>query len=285
MKRVGRWLKIIGITLFGLLVVGATVLYAASQSVINRTYQPTPVQLPAPDPALLADGKRQAKLLGCASCHGPDMQGKVVADIALVARIEAPNLLAAVQGRSDQQLAQAIRQGIARNGKALWVMPALPRMRDAELSALIWWLRGLPNSNKPSGGVSFGPVGRVAILSGGFRPVASVVNGPDDRPPVDLGPEHERGRYLAATVCAQCHGFMLQGVKMEDGSVSPDLVVTAAYDLEQFRTLLRTGTGIGGRELGLMSVNARDSFSAFHDEEIDALYGYLKARAAAPPQR
>ncbi len=283
MKRMGRWVMITGITLFGLLAVGATVLYAASQNIINRRYQATPVQLPAPEPALLADGARQARVLGCVSCHGADLQGKLLADIPLVARIETPNLLLLMQSMSDQQLAQSIRQGIARNGRALWVMPAIPRMRDDELAALIGWMRSLPTVRRSaSDGVKLGPIGRIAILSGGFVPVASVVGGPDDRPPVDLGPEHERGRHLVATVCAQCHGFMLQGVKMEDGSVSPDLIVTAAYDLEQFRTLLRIGKGVGGRDLGLMSQNARDAFSAFHDDEIDAMYGYLKARIAAP---
>lgn len=283
MNRVGRWLMIIGIALLGLVAVGTTVLYALTQNIINRQYPATAVQLPAPDPALLADGARQARVLGCVSCHGPDLQGKLLADIPLVAHIETPNLLLLMQSMSDQQLAQSIRQGIDRNGRALWVMPAIPRMRDADLAALIGWMRSLPTvRSSPSGGVTFGPIGRVAILTGGFVPIASVVGGPADRPPVDLGPELERGRHLVATICAQCHGFMLQGMKMEDGSVSPDLVVTAAYDLEQFRTLLRTGKGVGGRELGLMSQNARDAFSAFHDDEIDAMYAYLKARIAAP---
>jgi cytochrome c553 len=284
MKRVGRWLMIIGIALLGLLAVGTTVLYALTQNIINRRYQPTAVQLPAPDPTLLADGARQAKVLGCMSCHGPDLQGKLLADIPLVAHIETPNLLLMMQSMSDQQLAQSIRQGIDRNGRALWVMPAIPRMRDEDLAALIGWMRSLPTVRRSTAaaGVEFGPIGRIAILTGGFVPVASIVGGRDDHPPVDLGPEHEHGRHLVATICAQCHGFMLQGVKMEDGSMSPDLVVTAAYDLAQFRTLLRTGKGVGGRELGLMSQNARDAFSAFRDDEIDAMYAYLKARVAAP---
>jgi cytochrome c553 len=287
MNRVGRWLIIAGIALFALVAAGATMLYALSQNIIDRRYEAAAVQLPAPDPALVADGARQAKVLGCVSCHGPDLQGKLLADIPLVAHIETPNLLLLMQSMSDQQLAQAIRQGIGRNGQALWVMSAIPRMRDEDLAALIGWMRNLPTVRRgsSSSGVQFGPLGRIGIMTGAFVPMAAIVNGPQDRPPVDVGAEHERGRHLAATICAQCHGFMLQGSKMEDGSVSPDLVVTAAYDLDHFRTLLRTGKGVSGRDLGVMAQTSREAFSAFHDDEIDALYGYLKARIAAPPQR
>ena len=44
--------------------------------------------------------------------------------------------------------------------------------------------------------------------------------------------------------------------------------------------LLRTGTALGNRQLGLMSEVAQRSLSKLSDEEIADLYVYLRALAA-----
>jgi hypothetical protein len=56
---------------------------------------------------------------------------------------------------------------------------------------------------------------------------------------------------------------------------SPNLQVVAAYSLEAFTQLLRTGIPLGGRKLGLMRVAAREQLSHLTDAEISALYSYL----------
>ena len=57
------------------------------------------------------------------------------------------------------------------------------------------------------------------------------------------------------------------------------LSIAGAYDLDQFRTLLRTGRPPSGRDLGLMARVARQDFSHLNDAEIAQLYQYLRARA------
>jgi hypothetical protein len=56
----------------------------------------------------------------------------------------------------------------------------------------------------------------------------------------------------------------------------------AAYSLEQFRTLMHTGKGLGDRELREMSAVARESLSALTDGEIEAIHSYLVTRAQQP---
>jgi len=53
------------------------------------------------------------------------------------------------------------------------------------------------------------------------------------------------------------------------------------YSLEEFQTLMRTGVPKGGHELDLMAEVARGRFVHFTDEEVEALYRYLQARAGA----
>jgi hypothetical protein len=55
----------------------------------------------------------------------------------------------------------------------------------------------------------------------------------------------------------------------------PVRAMAKSYSLEDFRHLLRTGEGSGGRQLGLMSEVARSDFSHFTDSEIDAIHRYL----------
>jgi len=62
---------------------------------------------------------------------------------------------------------------------------------------------------------------------------------------------------------------------------TPDLAIAAGYTPEQFAHFFVTGEALGGRELELMSVMARNRFGNFTDEEEAALYSYLVARAQA----
>ena len=59
---------------------------------------------------------------------------------------------------------------------------------------------------------------------------------------------------------------------------TPDLMVAAAYDPEDFDRFMRTGKAAGNRELPMMSGVARDRFALFTSQENAALHEYLKAR-------
>ncbi len=102
-------------------------------------------------------------------------------------------------------------------------------------------------------------------------------------PPAATNEAAAFGRYLARTICAECHGSDLRGSSNPDFT-SPSLQIVAAYSPEAFTELLRAGAALGGRTLPVMGPRARENLSQLTDAEITALYGYLHAlpQAAHP---
>lgn len=98
----------------------------------------------------------------CASCHGKDGKGGVGVPIAL------PSFLNSV---SDEYLKKTIRQG--RPGR---IMPAFKTLSDAQLKAIIQYVRGW--SDKPA------PPENTAVIKG----------------------DKEHGKKLFDTHCVHCHG-------------------------------------------------------------------------------
>jgi cytochrome c553 len=267
--------------LIGLAVLAAVAMFGASERILARTYQPRPERLAMPTPQQIADAPRQARILGCLSCHGDRLEGKLMADIPNVVRLHAPNLTAIAARASDQQLAAAIRQGIGHDGRGLFVMPSpmYSRLSDGETAALIRWIRTLKPQDGGAGTVTARPLGRVAIALGKFRPAPAKMQEFATQTPIDMGAPHAAGRRLAANNCSECHGPALFGGVMEGDTMTPDLAIAGAYDFEQFKTLLRTGRTPSGKKLGLMAEVARNDFSHFTDAELRSLHGYLSARA------
>jgi mono/diheme cytochrome c family protein len=157
---------------------------------------------------------------------------------------------------------------------------AFAMLSDDDLGKIIACLRSLPPLPGPDASVTLGPLGRLGLATGKFRMTASLVQESHPAPaPQEAG--LARGHYLAVTACSHCHGSDLEGSSTPDFT-APSLRIVAAYTPETFVTLLRTGSAVGGRELQLMSRVARHNLSHLDDDEIAALYRYLRARAAVP---
>jgi mono/diheme cytochrome c family protein len=255
--------------------------FGMSQWVLSRGHAAVPEQLRPASPAELADAPRQAKILGCVSCHGANLGGREFLDVPNVVRIYAPNIPSIAARSTDQQLARAIRQGIGHDGRNLFVMPSASyqRLSDGEVSALIAYIRSLPPGAGSTEGFSARPIGRFAIAAGKLRPQVAKLDEYRLQGPIPAGAQHKAGQNLAGKYCADCHGPALDGLTMESGEVTPNLTLAGAYDFDQFRTLMRTGKAAGNREVGLMSTVARDDFSHLNDAELRSIHGYLKARS------
>ena len=281
MRKALRWIGIGVGAAIALFLLAALVILVWSEMVLRKGYAAVPETLPAVSAAEAAEAPRLARVLGCLSCHGEGLKGKLMFDAPGVARVFAPNITEVSAKASDQQLAAGIRQGIGHDGRALFVMPSpmYSRLTDRETASLVAWIRTLPRTQGQTRGLSAGPIGRLGLVIGTFRPAPEIVAEYRTQVPVALGPEHEPARHLAAISCSECHGPSLMGGSVGPDQKAPDLRIVAGYDPAQFRVLMRTGRPPDGRDLGLMTTVGRDDFSHLTDAEIDALYAYLIARA------
>jgi cytochrome c553 len=241
---------------------------------------------PAPGPAFartsadpVAHGERLAAVLGCTGCHGKDLTGEDWSDPEW-GRLWTANLTRAVPRYDDSALERAIRGGIGHDGRELWEMPShlFAHLNDTEMKALIAWLR----THRPTGEDHPphvpGPRAKRELAAGTWRSSAADVRKDGKRWPPDAGAAHALGRYIVRATCSECHGLGLEGDDdQEQDRPAPPLSVVAAYDRPQFRTLLRTGKPIGGRELRLMSGVARWRYARLTEAELDSVYDYLKA--------
>ena len=279
--RIAGWAALTVVVLAGL---ALAMIYLASEPMLRRTYDVAlrPIAVPT-DPASIEEGRRLATVRGCFDgCHGKGVSGGEFWSEPWVARMVAPDLSRVVAQLSDSELERVIRHGVRMNGRSTWGMPSsmFYHLSDEDLGRILAFLRSLPIGNGPETEVHFGPLGRLELLK---NPLYAFAEEIARRAPWITGAEaqgeHGRGRYLAVTVCSECHGMDLNGAP--DGSV-PDLAIVAAYTEPAFVRLMSTGVPVGGQKLGLMGAVARERFAHLRKDEVAALYNYLRARAREP---
>lgn len=271
MKRVLKW---IGITL-GALVIGAcVVIYGASEYRLRETFDiaAAPITVPT-DSAAIAAGHHIFQTRGCEGCHGPGAAGRVFIDDPKIARLIAPNLPKAIRGYSDPELARLLRHGVRPNRRGVAVMPAsmFYHLDDSDLGALIAYLRTIPEqAGEPLPANSMRLLARLGLTTGQYK--VEPRNITHDAPRAPKGPDPAAlGRYIAESSCTECHGQRLEGSPMG----APALMIVGAYTPAEFAKLMREGIPKNGKERELMTRTARNRFSHFTDEEVEALYTYL----------
>jgi cytochrome c553 len=193
--------------------------------------------------------------------------------------IRASNLRALLPAYSDEDFDRAIRRGLRPDASSLWVMPSqgYVYVRDADIAALLGYLRALKPAGRTTPPAHFGRQAREKIARAELQPAADLAQ--TQMPAIDLGPHYSGGRYIAMLACGVCHGTELNG---SPDSHAPDLKVATHYTRAQFFNLLRKGWSHDGRKLKAMAPLAKQRFHILMDWEIDPLYAYLVARANAP---
>jgi mono/diheme cytochrome c family protein len=285
MAKLLRWTGYVVGVLLLLIVLAAAYVWIASAQKLNARVEPRPERLIPMEQASLEEGQHLLVTRACAECHGPDLRGTKFLDVPNVATLYAPNLTLVAKQASDQQLAQAIRQGIGHQGDSLLVMPSesYANLTDAEVAALIKAIRATPTGGQRTPPRSVGPLGRIGLAAGQFKMAPQVVEDYAAAQAADFGPKFAAGRHIAVTVCSGCHGSTLSGKEAEPGTIAPDLTMAGSYDLPAFKKLMHTGLPPSGRELKMMTGVSRKAFSHFTDEEIAALHAYLVERARRAP--
>ena len=283
MKAILKWLGYAAAFVVALAGMGVSYVYLRTELLLRKTYdQPlTAIAVPS-DPASIAEGKRLATIRGCFDgCHGKGLDGGYVFDDPWILRFVSPNLTQVAATHTDAELERVIRHGVRKNGKSVWFMPSTMfyHLSDEDLGKIIAFLRSVPPSQGPATEAWIGPKWRLNLVTEGwYLPQAEEIlrDAPWIRDAIEPA-GHNRGRYLAMTICTECHGMKLQGDL--EGS-TPSLAIVAAYSERDFFRLMRTATPLGGSQLGLMGEVARVRFVNFTDQEIRDLYSYLHSLGA-----
>jgi mono/diheme cytochrome c family protein len=289
MRKVLKWIGIVLGGLIGLVVLALVVIYFIVGARLNKTYDIPAEAVTVPtDAATVKRGEVLTNYAGCTDCHTANLAGDIWEDTAIFARFGPANLTSGAGGIGntfgDADWVRAIRHGIGTDGKPLIVMPShlYYYLSDADLGAIIAYVKSVSPVDKESSPNTLGPLGRViALLEPNFIPAALI----DHTGPRPVAPEPgvtvEYGQYLGR-VCQECHGPNLAGEVGEAGAEEPapanltpggDLATWSEAD---FIETIRTGRTPTGRQL-----NPQDmpwpGFSRLSDDELRALWLYLQS--------
>jgi mono/diheme cytochrome c family protein len=249
----------------------AAAIYGASELRRLRTYDVALTDFTVRTDLSMEEAERRTRSLMCMGCH--QEAGNVIFEAPGVGKLVAPNLTRLVPTYSDAELERLIRHGVKKDGTGVIAMPSasFAHLADEDVSAIVSWLRSrepLADNGPPA--TEWGPLGRVALALGQVPYDADRIT----RVAASANRPKALGRYLYESTCSHCHD--LEEPRQVQKQTAPGLkVVAPAYPPEAFRALLRTGKGLGDRELGLMSVTAREDLRHFSDHEIDEIYRFL----------
>jgi mono/diheme cytochrome c family protein len=233
-------------------------------------------------------------VLSCTECHGENLGGTLLIDARPFMRLSAPNLTAGKGGVApllgDPDWVRAIRHGVGPDGRALAVMPsaAYQHLSDADLGAVIAYLKNRTSVNHTLPSRSFGPIARIQLAQGKFplfradsvdhAAVRSVSAPPE-------GVTVKYGHYLANVAgCTDCHGRGLSGGPVIGGppDAPPASNLTPAgigiWTQADFARALREGKGSGGRRLHPLM-----PYRSLHltDDELQAVWMFVRS---VPPK-
>ena len=293
MKRFLRWVAIILGGLVLLLVLAALGVLIATNGRVNQVYDfPVEEIRILTDADSLAQGEHIAVTRGCMDCHGEDLGGQVFMD-APPGFFYASNLTSGQGGigarYSDTDWVRAIRHGVAPDGTPLLFMPSHEYyvLGDADLGALIAYLKTLPAVEQEGQASQVRPLGRLLFLAGEFPLLpAEQIDHTAPRPTTpEVGVTVEYGEYLAVG-CTGCHGADYAGGVIP--GVPPDWPPAAnltpagrlaTWSEVDFINTLRTGTTPEGNQLNPQYMPWSQT-AAMTDDELEAMWLFFQSLPA-----
>lgn len=296
MKNVLKWIGIVVGSLVGLVLVAGFVMFLVGNARLNKTYDFPSSELVLPtDEASLEQGKHRVESL-CAGCHGPDLSGiEKWFDAGPLGTIDSANLTSGDGGigsfYTTEDFVAAIRHGIDEEGKPIF-MPAVTstsQLSDEDLAAIIAYLKTVPPVDHKTNGKNFTPLAKILFVVGVLPPLpVEVVSHDLHVTAPEAGPTAEYGEYMVNTNdCRVCHGPDLNGGPFPDPTVtkiSPNLTPggeVAFWSEEDFIKAIRTGVTPGGHQLDPEFMPWKD-YGKFYDDELKAIYAYLKTVPSLP---
>jgi mono/diheme cytochrome c family protein len=244
------------------------------------------------DSATIARGAHlTSTYAGCVDCHGADFGGRIVIDNPAVGRLVGTNLTTGAGGvlaqYSDEALDAALRHGVGPDGRKLRFMPAheFSGLADADVAAIIAYLRSLPPVDRTMPATRIGPLARVLHLADQFilLPYDRIDHSKQSLAAAPVGVNTAHGAYIA-NACVGCHGPQLSGGPIPGAPPEwkPAANITPAgigrWSEDDFMRAMRTGVRPGGTTIdALMPWRL---YKDMTDDELRALYGYLRTVGA-----
>lgn len=303
-----RLKRFVGLGFLGIVVLGMIGLFSSglwrvfagpkARAITNRTFEKTP--------ARLERGKYLVEnVIGCFFCHSerdwkaegaPPIEARKGAGTVFAGgpgKLFAPNITpdkeTGVGNWTDDELARAIREGVSRDGHALFpIMPYMNyrKLPEEDLAAVVVYLRSIP------------PVKNAVEKTKLSFPLNFLVNmmpqpleGPVSEP--DLSSPVKRGEHLVTlNSCNDCHtpmdkGQPLSGMLLAGGftlnepsgettsaNITPDASGISYYDETLFLEVMRTGK-VKARQLN--PTMPWVGYGKMTDEDLKAIFAYLKS--------
>ena len=232
----------------------------------------------------------------CRACHGGDFGGGVMVDNFMIGRLLGPNITAGPGGRTANFTAadwdRIVRHGIRSDGLPA-VMPSeeFQKMSDQELSDIVAYIRSQPTVDATVPQRKLGPLGTLLVAFGEIPMAVDVIHDHQAthlKAPPMAEASAEFGAHLAGT-CSGCHGSAFSGGPIAGGDPSwpPAANLTPAGNLanwtvDQFATLLRTGTRPDGTTVLEPMTLIMQFGQNMTDTEVTALFAYLQSLPATP---
>ena len=294
--RVLKWLGIAVGGLVAVIVVALVVVWFVAGARMSKTYDIEVQAIAVPtDEASIVRGRHLVRSIGyCIECHGDRLEGDVMEDDPIFGRLVGRNLTPGKGGiggrRSDLDFVLAIRHGIGTDGKSLVIMPAesFYFFSDADLGAIIAYLKSLPPVDNELPPTRLGPLGRIFVVLGAPFMTADEIDHTAPRPVApEPGVTVEYGGYLARA-CTFCHGDDLSG----EGIDAPAGIVPAnitpggrvgRWSEADFITAMRTGVTPRGHEMDPDEMLWK-SIGRLTDDELKALWMYLRSVPPIVPE-
>jgi mono/diheme cytochrome c family protein len=188
----------------------------------------------------------------------------------------------------DDAVARAIREGVSRDGRALFMMPweNYRGLSDEDVASVVVYLRTLAPVKKARGTTAIQAPVRWFVKAQP-RPLTAPV------PSVTAADPVARGRHLSEVgQCQSCHTpvdarhqplpglafaggqpFTIEGVTYRSPNITPDPSGISWYTEELFLRTMRTGN-VGGRRLA--PIMPWSEIGKLSDDDLEALWAFLK---------
>lgn len=290
MKQILKWLGIVLGSLILLIIIAVGTIYILAGQRLNQGYVVNTPTITIPtDEAAIARGRHLVETVSeCSGCHLHDFSGEPFWQDAVMGNLYSANLTSGRGGigatYTDEDWVRALVHGVSKDGRPLVLMPShhYTNYSDADLGAIVAYLKTVPPVDKSHPATALGPLSRLLLTVGALPPLPVERidhNAPRPTAPPE-GPTAEYGRYLVdGAACAECHGDQLAGGQADPNEpIGPNLTPDGrlgTWSQQDFFSTIRTGVRPDGTTLHefMPWYKYRD----MSDTELEAIWHYLES--------